>query len=120
MVTRTPTRARKADPPHVRGEILPIVVRLDPVVELTEDQFANFCAMNREIRIERTASGELELMSPTHSDTGIRNADITAQLGQWSEAGRNRYRLRFFHRLQIAEWRYALPGLILDTQVTAV
>ena len=84
MVTRTPTRARKADPPHVRGEILPIVVRLDPVVELTEDQFANFCAMNREIRIERTASGELELMSPTHSDTGIRNADITAQLGQWS------------------------------------
>ncbi len=84
MTTLAPTRAGEAAPPRVRGEILPIVIRLDPVIELTEDQFAHFCAMNREIRIERTASGELELMSPTHSDTGIRNADITAQLGYWS------------------------------------
>ena len=84
MTTRTLIRAGEYAPPREEEEILPIVVKLDPVIELTEDQFVRFCALNREIRIERTASGDLEFMSPTYGNTGIRNADITAQLGFWS------------------------------------
>ena len=84
MTSQTLARAVETAPIRLEDEILPIVVKLSPVLELTEEQFARFCAMNRGVRIERTAFGELELMSPTYGDTGIRNADITAQLGYWS------------------------------------
>ena len=84
MATQTLTRASEVVPSRSKDETTPIIIRLAPVIELTEEQFVQFCAINREIRIERTASGELELMSPTYSDTGARNAEVTAQLGQWS------------------------------------
>lgn len=84
MATQTLTRTSEAVPSRAKDETPPIIIRLAPVIELTEEQFVQFCAINREIRIERTASGELELMSPTYSDTGARNAEVTAQLGQWS------------------------------------
>ena len=84
MTTQTLTRASEAVPSCAKDEIAPIISGLAPVIELTEEQFVQFCAINREIRIERTASGELELMSPTHSGTGARNAEVTAQLGYWS------------------------------------
>ena len=66
-------------------EILPIVLKLSPVIELTEEQFAQFCGLNPELHIERTATGELEIMSPTKGFTGNRNAKITTQLENWTE-----------------------------------
>ena len=66
-------------------EILPIVLRLSPLIELTEEQFAEFCGLNPELHIERTATGELEIMSPTKGFTGNRNAKITTQLENWTE-----------------------------------
>ena len=84
MTTQTLARTSEAAAYRAKDEIHPIVIRLAPVIELTEEQFVQICAMNREIRIERTASGELELMSPTYSSTGARNAEVTAQLGYWS------------------------------------
>ena len=52
-------------PPRTMQEILPIVLRLHPVIKLTEEEFATFYEQNREVRIERRRTGELELMSPT-------------------------------------------------------
>lgn len=66
-------------------EVLPIVLRLSPLIELTEEQFAEFCSLNRDLHIERTATGELEIMSPTKGFTGNRNAKITTQLENWTE-----------------------------------
>ena len=65
-------------------EILPIVLRLSPLIELTEEQFAEFCSLNRELHIERTATGELEIMAPAFSLTANRNIKITAQLEIWT------------------------------------
>ena len=82
MVTtapKPPTRAAEAT------EVLPIVLRLSPLIELTEEQFAEFCGLNPELHIERTATGELEIMSPTKGPTGNRNAKITTQLEIWTE-----------------------------------
>ena len=42
-------------------DVLPLTVRLEPVVNLTDEQFVEFCAMNEIVRIERTADGMLEL-----------------------------------------------------------
>ena len=74
-------QTRTADP----TEILPIVLRLSPLIELDERQFAEFCSLNRDLHIERTATGELEIMSPTKGPTGNRNAKITTQLENWTE-----------------------------------
>ena len=45
----------------------------------------NCCLVNRDLRIERTASGEVIIMSPAFSDTGNRNFKIAVQLGNWAE-----------------------------------
>ena len=74
-------------PPHVEwatDTTLPIVLRLSPVIEMTEEQFDEFCALNDDIRIERTANGELELMPPAYSDTGSKELDIAAELRSWA------------------------------------
>jgi len=53
-------------------------------IELTDEQFFSFVKNNRDLRFERTASGELIVMPPTGSDTGRRNIKITFQLEAWS------------------------------------
>ena len=63
----------------------PLVLRLRPALELTEDQFFDLCQINGDLRIERTADGVLELMPPAGSTTGYRNADVTTQLGMWAK-----------------------------------
>jgi len=65
-------------------EIQPIVVRLQPVINLTDDQFYEFCQLNRDLRMERTARGELIIMSPVGGEGSIRNADLTIDLGLWN------------------------------------
>jgi Uma2 family endonuclease len=67
------------------SESLPLVVQLHPVIEMTDEQFFEFCQINRELRIERTAHGELVIMSPTGSETGERNFSLIVQLGIWVE-----------------------------------
>ena len=39
----------------------PIVLQMWPVFEMTDEQFFEFCQLNRDYRIERTANGELIL-----------------------------------------------------------
>jgi Uma2 family endonuclease len=63
----------------------PLVLRLRPAVKLSEKQFFTLCQLNRDLRIERNAKGELLLMAPAGGETGRRNADITVQLGVWAK-----------------------------------
>lgn len=64
---------------------LPIVLRLRPIVDLTDDQFFELCQINDILRIERTAGGELLVMPPAGSGTGHRNLKIAVRLGVWAE-----------------------------------
>ena len=57
---------------------------LELTIELTDEQFFQLCQNNRDLRFERTASGELIIMPPTGSDTGRRHVKITTQLEVWS------------------------------------
>lgn len=63
----------------------PIAIKLDPIVKLTDDQFFEFCRINSEQRFERSANGELVVLSPTGSESGNRNASLTVQVGVWAE-----------------------------------
>jgi Uma2 family endonuclease len=65
---------------------LPAPLELD--IDLTDEQFFQLCQNNRDLRFERTATGELIIMPPTGSETGDRNADLTYQLRAWSRQNR--------------------------------
>jgi Uma2 family endonuclease len=66
-------------------ETHPMVVRMHPVIDLTDDQFFEFCQINRDLRIERTATGELLIMPPTGSETGGSNFELSGQLFIWTK-----------------------------------
>ena len=55
---------------------------------LTDDQFAALCADNPDMRFEYTCTGELIITPPASSDTGERNASLTADLVVWNRAAR--------------------------------
>jgi Uma2 family endonuclease len=65
---------------------LPPVLELQ--LELTDEQFWQLCRDNSDLRFERSARGELIIMSPTGSITGERNADLTYQLQAWNRQHR--------------------------------
>ena len=52
---------------------------------MNDDQFFEFCRVNRELRIERSAEGDILIMSPAGWMSGRRNAIITARLINWAE-----------------------------------
>lgn len=62
-----------------------IVLQISPVVDLNEDSFFDFCQLNSHLRIERTSTGELIIMSPAGSETGNRNFKLIQQLANWTD-----------------------------------
>jgi Uma2 family endonuclease len=54
-------------------------------IRLTPAQFEHLCRDNRDLRLELTSNGELIVMPPTGSKTGLRNANLTRQLATWAE-----------------------------------
>ncbi|MBS1787684.1 MAG: Uma2 family endonuclease [Acidobacteria bacterium] len=49
----------------------------------TEDTFYELCRQNPDLRLERTAKGEVIVMPPTGGETGSRNDEIIRQLSNW-------------------------------------
>lgn len=70
-------------PTSVEG--FPLIVHLWPVLELTDEQFYEFCQINRDLRIERTAQGEVVIMPPAGWKTSERNSEIGMQLRIWAK-----------------------------------
>lgn len=62
-----------------------IVLRMPPALQMTDEQFFEFCQINCDLRIERNKFGELIIMPPTGSETGNREFNILGQLWVWSE-----------------------------------
>lgn len=56
--------------------------------KLTHEQFRQLAEVNRDWRLERTATGELRVMPPTGSSTGSRNLEIEGQLWFWNRQTR--------------------------------
>ena len=63
----------------------PIVLRLDPIVELTDDVLLQLSSLNDTLRLERNAHGELEILPPAHGITSRRNSRLTGRLDAWTE-----------------------------------
>lgn len=61
-----------------------IAINLNPIIELTDNQFYQLCRENPEIKFERNAAGELLIMPPTGGETGNRNSEINADFVIWN------------------------------------
>jgi Uma2 family endonuclease len=62
-----------------------LILNLHPAIELTDEQFFQLCQNNRDLRLERTAEGELVIMPPTGWGSGNRNSRLTQRLGNWAD-----------------------------------
>ena len=85
----------KADSPKVARPRRPRVIetppfgvmfrlKFEPGSALTEQVFEAIAAGNPILRLERTAKGELEIMSPTGGGSSRRNFHLVLQLGNWA------------------------------------
>lgn len=62
-----------------------LVLQMSPAWEMNADSFFDFCQLNSHLRIERSATGKLIIMSPASSETGNRNFKLIQQLANWTE-----------------------------------
>ncbi len=60
-------------------------VRLPPgAVDWSEEEFFRFCQSNRDLRIERSAEGEIIVMSPAGGYSGFQSLKVASQLDAWA------------------------------------
>jgi Uma2 family endonuclease len=69
----------------IQSEQTPMTVNFPLIAQMTTEQFYEFCLANRDLRIERTATGEVIIMPPAFSETGNRNMKIAQQVANWTE-----------------------------------
>ncbi len=69
----------------IQTENSPLTVNLPAIAPMTPAEFYGFCLANRDLRIERTASGDVIIMPPAFADTGNRNIKIAQQLANWAD-----------------------------------
>jgi len=67
--------------PHLSA----VVLHWPPSLHLVNEQFFEFCQANKELRIERTAQGDYEIMAPTGGGTSWRNSRLITQLSIWAD-----------------------------------
>jgi len=62
-----------------------LTISLEPIFELTEEKFFQLCQKNRDLRFERSAQGDITIMAPEGSDTGMRSSGINGYLWLWNQ-----------------------------------
>ena len=58
---------------------------------MSDDEYFQFCADNSDLRVERTAEGDIVVMPPAGIESGFRNNELSAELRNWARKdGRGR------------------------------
>jgi Uma2 family endonuclease len=70
--------------PEVDGPFPAIRLKMLPAIPMTQEQLFDFCQQNRDMRIERTAQGDLIIMSLEGGESGARSISIGGQLFVWA------------------------------------
>jgi len=69
----------------IRTEPVPMNLELGPTLRLGDDELFDFCSRNPGLRIERTAGGDLIVMTPAGGESSRRNARLVAALVTWAD-----------------------------------
>jgi Uma2 family endonuclease len=67
-----------------RVAMVNVPVRIPNTLQVTDEQFLQLVRANPDLRMERTAQGEVLAMPPTGSEGGNYNAEVTTDLGIWN------------------------------------
>ena len=87
MTTRTAKPQQDAAETQARPEPYgPIVLRLDTLLEITDDVLLKLSSLNDTLRLEKNADGELEILPPTSTDTGNQELNSAADLMVWARS----------------------------------
>jgi Uma2 family endonuclease len=61
-----------------------ITLNLEPITHLTHEQFYELCMVNKDVAMERSATGELIIVSPIGGLSGQKEADYITDLVLWN------------------------------------
>lgn len=61
-----------------------LAINLPEALRVSDEQFLQFVKANPDLRLERTATGELNIMAPTGSESGSYNFELGIDLGNWN------------------------------------
>jgi len=61
-----------------------VILRLDPILQLTDKQFLDVCRANPDVKFEQNFKRELIIVAPTGGETGNENFEITTDFGIWN------------------------------------
>jgi len=62
-----------------------MVVHTGPVIQMDDEQFFQFCRINRDLQIERNADGDIIIMAPEGANSGRRSSKLIASFEIWAE-----------------------------------
>ena len=62
-----------------------LTLNLSPWPDLSDEDFYQLCGANPDLRMERTAEGEIVIMAPAGGATSNRNFNIVSALATWTE-----------------------------------
>ncbi|HXT21417.1 MAG TPA: Uma2 family endonuclease [Thermoanaerobaculia bacterium] len=68
----------------IHGVEVPLSLEVGKALRLTDDELFELCARNSELRIERTAQGDLIVMTPAAPESSHRSLAIAAALYDWA------------------------------------
>jgi Uma2 family endonuclease len=65
--------------------VIKLAVPSNVRLRISDRHFWQLCQANRDLRMERSEKGVLEVMPPSSGGTGARNANLTAQVVVWAK-----------------------------------
>ncbi len=68
-----------------QAEMPSLLLRTRPLFDMSDDEFYALCHLNPELRMERTAKGEINMMSPAGGETSRKNARLIHRLQVWAD-----------------------------------
>ncbi len=66
-------------------EIEPYTLDLSDVIRLSDEDLLKICAANPDVRIERNAAGQLEIMSPSGAESSAYEVKFVSALDVWND-----------------------------------
>lgn len=63
----------------------PLILHGSLITGFSDDEFFEFCQANRDLRVERNARGEIEIMTPAGYVSGAQSGEVFAQLRNWNK-----------------------------------
>lgn len=61
------------------------VLQFSPFIEMSDEQFSDFCQANSDLRIERNSRGEVIIIPPAFTETGAVNFNLVIEFGIWAK-----------------------------------